>query len=154
MEDQIFTDETLYRTVQELATQDAAVLIERDKSYGSSWKKRGGIGAFMMLARKWDRIENILRHLTPATWDVFAAIEMDPNDNGIIDDIRDLRRYLLLVEAEMTCRGVFRSRQATEADMRNSAINAYQNQGIGRARANDIRFGDNSIYHGNAEKKI
>ena len=50
----------------------------------------------MMLARKWDRIEN---QVEKQGWDVFKTIYDDPSDKGILDDIRDLRRYLLLVEA-------------------------------------------------------
>jgi hypothetical protein len=37
---------------------------------------------------------------------VFRAIASDARPDGIIDDIRDLRRYLLLVEAEMLAREV------------------------------------------------
>ena len=71
---------------------------EAEKSYGDSWKKRGGIGAFMMLARKWDRIEN---QSNDYTYDIFLALEEDQRPEGLIDDIRDLRRYLLLVEAQI-----------------------------------------------------
>ena len=44
--------------VNEIAHEDVQKLHEAEKSYGNSWKQRGGVGAFMMLARKWDRIEN------------------------------------------------------------------------------------------------
>ena len=47
-----------WQTALELANEDIAVLKEKEKTYGESWKLRGGVGAFMMLARKWDRIEN------------------------------------------------------------------------------------------------
>ena len=52
----------------------------------------------MMLARKWDRIENLTKKYD---YDIFHTIEEHPEETGVIDDIRDLRRYLLLVEAEM-----------------------------------------------------
>lgn len=80
-------------------------LVKAGESYGDSWKRRGGVGAFMMLARKWDRIENQTKK---QGWDVFETIKHDPSSTGIIDDIRDLRRYLLLVEAEMTLNGPLR----------------------------------------------
>ena len=49
----------------------------------------------MMLARKWDRIENqVKKH----GWNVFLAMERDRRPEGIADDIKDLRCYLLLVE--------------------------------------------------------
>jgi hypothetical protein len=59
-----------------------------------------------MLARKWDRLENMLETSKPA-YDLFAEIEANPTgeDGSILAEVRDLRRYLLLVEAEMTARG-------------------------------------------------
>ena len=84
--------------VNQIAHEDVQQLHEAEKSYGDSWKQRGGVGAFMMLARKWDRIEN----QTPREkYDIFQTIRIDNREEGVIDDIRDLRRYLLLVEAEM-----------------------------------------------------
>ena len=77
---------------------DLKALIKAEKNYGSSWKKRGGVGAFMMLARKWDRLELQVKN---CNWDIFIAHAIDNRDEGIIDDIRDLRRYLLLVEAQI-----------------------------------------------------
>ena len=81
-----------------LGDEDGRTLFEKEKSYGGSWKKRGGVGAFMMLARKWDRIE---QQVQEHGYDVFTAIENDGAVDGILDDIRDLRRYLFLVDAEM-----------------------------------------------------
>ena len=48
---------TNYATLERIAITDTKVLIDKGRSYGDSWIKRGGVGAFMMLARKWDRIE-------------------------------------------------------------------------------------------------
>ena len=65
-------------------------------------KRRGGVGAFMMAARKWDRIEKqVLGH----NYDIFSAMDEDRRPEGILDDIRDLRRYLFLIDAEMCGRG-------------------------------------------------
>ena len=101
--------------LDEVAQADVAGLRKAEESYKDSWKKRGGVGAFMMLARKWDRIENqvqygalyrlddvVTRCVEP--WDIFAHAEGDTRPEGIIDDIRDLRRYLMLVEAEVLAR--------------------------------------------------
>lgn len=85
-----------YKLIEDLARKDAAGLVEKGKTYGDSWKKRGGVGAMMMLARKWDRIENICRE---NNWDIFAAA--GSNVGEIMDDIEDLRRYLLLVQAHV-----------------------------------------------------
>ena len=84
--------------VTEIAGHDAEALRPAQASYGDSWKKRGGVGAFMMLARKWDRIENQTKKFS---YNIFEAIYDDPSPEGILDDIGDLRRYLFLVEAEV-----------------------------------------------------
>jgi hypothetical protein len=96
-----------------VAMNDVNNVNERDASYGSSWKRRGGVGAFMMMARKWDRIENIMKETTEragighaAAYDVFQHLDL--NAGGVLDDFRDLRRYLLLIEAELLQRGVLK----------------------------------------------
>jgi hypothetical protein len=71
-------------------------LIQKGESYGDSWKKRGGVGAFMMLARKFDRIELAAQR---NGYDIFKAAYDTPE---LIDDIQDLRNYLTLVEDEVT----------------------------------------------------
>ena len=86
-------------SLQTIADSDVVALEEAEKSYGDSWRKRGGVGAFMMLARKWDRIENQVK---AQQYDVFGAIEADRRADGIKDDIQDLRRYLMLVEEHMS----------------------------------------------------
>ena len=92
---------SVIKEVGKLSVLDHVKLEEAERSYGDSWKQRGGVGAFMMLARKWDRLE---KQVNECNFDVFKAINEDGRDEGIIDDIRDLRRYLFLVEAEMVLR--------------------------------------------------
>ncbi|MHC4157180.1 MAG: hypothetical protein ACYST6_20010 [Planctomycetota bacterium] len=105
--------------LDEIAEADVKGLRKAQASYGNSWKQRGGVGAFMMLARKWDRLENRVqaKPLRPVDrpedeamlgdrYDVFEHCIVDERSEGVIDDIRDLRRYLLLVEAEIMARGV------------------------------------------------
>ena len=78
-----------------IAQKDLDALKRAEESYGNSWRRRGGVGAFMMLARKFDRIEHQSeRH----AWDIFEAGEAFKGEAGLLDDIRDLRRYLILVE--------------------------------------------------------
>lgn len=86
-----------YELIKQLSAKDAPALEEKGRAYGASWRKRGGVGAFMVLARKWDRIENICQG---AGYDIFMVCQHDVG--GILDDIQDLRRYLLLVEAHVT----------------------------------------------------
>ena len=88
----------ILKTAKEIATEDIRALAKAEESYGDSWKKRGGVGAFMMLARKWDRLET---QVSAKNFDVFEAADQDKRPEGILDDIQDLRRYLFLVEAEL-----------------------------------------------------
>jgi hypothetical protein len=87
-----------FNLIAQLGVKDTNHLELAQKTYGDSWRSRGGVGAFMMLARKWDRLENQCKE---EGYDVFSAIAKNPSNTGVLDDIRDLRRYLLLVEAHM-----------------------------------------------------
>lgn len=97
-----------------VARADVRHVKTREQTYMGSWKKRGGVGAFMMMARKWDRLESMLgRHTgNPERWDVFGhmshplPLAASGADGTVLAEIRDLRQYLLLVEAEMVARGV------------------------------------------------
>ena len=89
-----------------LAKRDAECVFKKDVEYGHSWRKRGGVGAFFVIARKWDRLEERLRHVGLIQYDLFEHIAVDSREEGIIDDVRDLRQYLLLVEETMMARGV------------------------------------------------
>ena len=87
-----------WEDMRQIAQGDLEALKIAEESYGDSWKRRGGVGAFMMLARKFDRIENQSRG---ENWDIFKAGIEHSGEDGLLDDIRDLRRYLLLVEQEI-----------------------------------------------------
>ena len=84
-----------WEAMKDIAQNDLEALKRAEVSYGDSWKRRGGVGAFMMLARKFDRIEH---QSEKHGWDIFEAGEAFKGEAGLLDDIRDLRRYLLLVE--------------------------------------------------------
>tara|TARA_R110002126_G_scaffold3153_7_gene17663 strand:- start:640 stop:1014 length:375 start_codon:yes stop_codon:yes gene_type:complete len=84
-----------WEKMKEVAQNDLEALRRAETSYGDSWRRRGGVGAFMMLARKFDRIEH---QSEKHGWDIFEAGEAFKGEAGLLDDIRDLRRYLLLVE--------------------------------------------------------
>lgn len=92
----------IIQEVEKVAGEDVVNLDMAERSYGDSWKQRGGVGAFMMLARKWDRLE---KQVNEHGYDVFKAANEDQRPEGIMDDIRDLRRYLFLVEAELRING-------------------------------------------------
>lgn len=106
------SDRSLEALLTPISKEDVATLVVKDAEYGSSWKKRGGVGAFMMLARKWDRLETQMTvdvkdaenpqwHLN--YYDIFERIDrVEPKDGeSVLETIRDLRRYLLLVESEI-----------------------------------------------------
>ena len=84
-----------WEKMKDIAQNDLTALQKAEKSYGDSWRRRGGVGAFMMLARKFDRIEHQSKK---HKWDIFEAGEVYQGEAGLLDDIRDLRRYLLLTE--------------------------------------------------------
>ena len=86
---------TDWENMKGIAQKDLEALSRAETSYGDSWRRRGGVGAFMMLAPKFDRIEH---QSEKHGWDVFKAGEVYVGEAGLLDDIRDLRRYLLLVE--------------------------------------------------------
>tara|TARA_R100000963_G_C4583805_1_gene63707 strand:- start:44 stop:304 length:261 start_codon:yes stop_codon:yes gene_type:complete len=85
--------------MEKIVLNDVNALEKAEESYGNSWRQRGGVGAFMMLARKWDRIEN---QVQAENYDIFSSYKKDTRQEGILDDIQDLRRYLLLVEEHIT----------------------------------------------------
>lgn len=88
-----------------VALAGVALIVQKTQTYGPSWKRRRGPGAWFTTVRPWDRLETIVdQH----DGDVFAAIEADPSgaDGSALACIRDMRNYLLLIEAEMAARGV------------------------------------------------
>lgn len=89
--------------LKDIASEDANGLIKAHESYGDSWKKRGGAGAYFVMIRKFDRLDNVMPKFG---WDIFKAILEDKRGEGVLDDIRDARRYLLLIEAEARARGI------------------------------------------------
>jgi len=93
--------------IDAVAAADCDVLRRKESTYRGSWKRRGGRGAWHVFARCWDRLANVVEDAAYAD-DVFAAIEVqaDGRDGTPLAALRDLRRYLLLVEAEMVARGV------------------------------------------------
>jgi len=88
--------------LDQIAKTDVKVLREKEQSYGDSWKARGGQGAYFVAIRKADRLENVMPKFD---YDIFKAAESDTREEGILDDIQDLRRYLILIEAEILARG-------------------------------------------------
>lgn len=93
---------TYHHYLRGIADSDVSEVLRKEATYKGSWKKRGGVGAYMMLARKWDRIESMLE-TNPKQYDLFDMTIGMPQGQGedgtMLAEIRDLRRYLALVEA-------------------------------------------------------
>jgi len=70
---------------------------EKDFHYGSSWRKRGGAGAFFVMARKWDRIEQACETLESSKYNIFDVFDKDDRSETILDDCLDLVGYLLIL---------------------------------------------------------
>jgi hypothetical protein len=106
--------------LQVVADEDVRFILEREKIYKGSWKKSGGRSAWFMLVRKMDRLQEMMKLKehddgsvpSPAEFkkehDIFEQIKFDPSgrDGTVLAEIRDLRRYLALVESEMMATGV------------------------------------------------
>jgi hypothetical protein len=86
--------------LSQISGYDISHIDHKEKTYQGSWKKRGGIGAAMMMLRKIDRIEVMLKEVN---YDVFKACSgsKSGDDGTMLAEIRDLRRYLLLIESEV-----------------------------------------------------
>ena len=99
-----------------VAEDDVAHLRDKERTYKGSWKQRGGVGAFMMLARKWDRLEEMVKAEgmtlpggmsgTADRYDIFQHAHANNGREGVLAQVGDLRRYLMLVEAELRAQGL------------------------------------------------
>jgi hypothetical protein len=89
--------------LEAISQRDIATLHRKEATYGGSWKKRGGSGAFMVSFRKADRLENIAANYG---YDIFKALAVDMSgaDGSALAELRDLRQYLMLIEGEALAR--------------------------------------------------
>lgn len=93
----------------------ARFVFDKDRQYGSSWRRRGGVGAFFIIARKWDRIEQACasevfgqqdgEEVEKPKWDLFERFARDKRQEGIKDDVVDLIGYLLVLLEHMIATG-------------------------------------------------
>ena len=140
-------DKELQITLANLAATDVELLVQKDKVYKDSWKKRGGVGAAMMLARKWDRIEVALKE---NGYDIFAAIKSTAN---LMDDIIDLRCYLFLVQsegyvaesAEPESQGYVNQDGPDMTIIDEAVDNVWDNMATDHAKKQTLRMGDSEL---------
>jgi len=88
--------------ITRLVEEDINRCVLGEAKYASSWRKRGGTGAFENVFRKVDRIAAAGERCGN---DIFKCVLQNPASDGTIggkdsmlDDLRDLRIYLLLIE--------------------------------------------------------
>lgn len=100
------------KTIRVYFDRDVMTLVKKDKDYGSSWKRRGGVGAFMNVARKWDRVETQVSTLGGG--DIYSEkLWNQKREDPFIDDVRDLRGYLLLCLHEQLGLGFWQLKMGT-----------------------------------------
>lgn len=129
-----------------VSRHDVAFISVKDHSYRGSWKRGGGRSAWFMMRRKLDRLlalmeppapppgwptavavgvdnTNALLRLTQSE-DIFAMITARPGgeDGTVLAEVRDLRRYLMLVEAEMVARGVVEVDSDSAPEQRSTGV--------------------------------
>lgn len=120
--------------IDRVVADDLGVLRVKESTYQGSWKRAGGRSAWFMARRNMDRLLVMMEHSplkvrphtdidtttgkvtvplgelqrTLRSEDIFAMIEAAPlgEDGTVLAVLRDLRRYMILVEAEMISRGV------------------------------------------------
>ena len=102
------TKEELYEAVGVVAQLDWSGVMKGEEEYDRSWLKRGGVGVYFTLIRPMDRLDSLCSR--PASngvpYDIFQhCLDSPDGDTGVLNAVRDLRRYLLLVEAELVRRG-------------------------------------------------
>lgn len=85
---------TDFDLMRRMANDLVSLAVVKDLSYGSSWKARGGIGAYMTTVRKSDRLEAQMKKNGYNVFDVSIA----PDDSESIDEtIKDAINYYLLI---------------------------------------------------------
>lgn len=120
----------------QVAKEDVEGLIEARRLYGDSWRAEGGFSAFFNVKRKIDRLVNCCKREPVAfrtslgeeekireRYNIFSQIEADGVTGGeaTIDSVRDLRRYLMLVEAYLVQSRTELPRQRDNAILDNTA---------------------------------
>lgn len=76
----------------------AILQLQHDKEavYGQSWRKYGMASAFLNTARKWDRIDNIMRKALEQGEQVLTSNEAGTAQETFMDTLVDLASYSLL----------------------------------------------------------
>lgn len=96
--------QTYYAHIERVSKMIAETLLRKDKEYGGSWLKRGGVGAYMMKVRKSDRLEEQTK---ARGYDIFIAIgQTKTSSEKLADTLLDDAGYAILILAEAIARGL------------------------------------------------
>lgn len=114
MKNAVFKPDRYKRQEKRLLMIAAAIAVEaskKDYEYKSSWRKRGGVGAYFTFVRKWDRIEAAVETDTflgqPVNpYDVFQRFALDTRKEGIKEDVSDVVGYMLVLLEHMVEEGL------------------------------------------------
>lgn len=124
----------LLDTLKDIFTRQATFIAEKDANYKSSWKQRGGIGAFFTIARPWDRFVAIAER---ENYNLFHIIQreqdagLDENTDGTLQAcIRDLHSYMALLMAEAQQMKAPGSYACTPCPRPQDIIDRYKSVGI------------------------
>jgi hypothetical protein len=82
------------RAYQELIDSCVDISKRKDKEYGASWCKRGGIGAWFTTVRKFDRLHTQLKMMDFNIWDVSLDVQ---STESLEETLLDAINYLLLI---------------------------------------------------------
>ena len=86
--------DTDYNWIRTKASDLVSLLIKKNSEYGSSWRRRGGVGAFFTIWRKADRLE---AQLKSRGYNIFDVTD-DPTSTESLDEtLVDFWCYLGLV---------------------------------------------------------
>lgn len=65
--------------------------LQKGLIYDKSWRRRGAVGVFHNMARKWDRIENIFKHFSKG--EELDVSRLATGDESIVETVADLHVY-------------------------------------------------------------
>lgn len=82
--------------VQEIMPYLLLLQNRKERGYGESWRKYDDIGAFLNLARKFDRIDTIMRRAMEEGTQILFNGTTDLSTETILDTIIDLSLYGLM----------------------------------------------------------
>ena len=98
-EDYVKSQDKLYPdgvNVHQIITPILRLQHDKEAVYGQSWRKYGNMSAFLNTARKWDRIDNIMRNAMENGMNFLFSDEAGTAQETFLDTVVDLANYSLL----------------------------------------------------------